>query len=78
MHRLSHATSAILNGRRDLFRHTVFRTLWSQINDAITTGQIRFVDRFRANSVGATKTDRQTVGTLIPTRTTWRSPHTAR
>ena len=37
-------TSAILNGRRDLFRPTVFHTLWAQIEDAIVAGQIRSVD----------------------------------
>ena len=37
-------TSAILNGRRDLFRPTVFHTLWAQIEDAIAAGQIRSVD----------------------------------
>lgn len=37
-------TSAILNGRRDLFRPKVFHTLWAQIEDAITAGQIRAVD----------------------------------
>jgi predicted nucleic acid-binding protein len=37
-------TSAILNGRRDLFRPAVFQTLWAQIEDAIVAGQIRSVD----------------------------------
>ena len=37
-------TSAILNGRRDLFRPTVFQTLWAQIEGAIADGQIRSVD----------------------------------
>jgi predicted nucleic acid-binding protein len=37
-------TSAILNGRRDLFRPKVFHTLWAQIEDAIVAGQIRSVD----------------------------------
>jgi predicted nucleic acid-binding protein len=40
-------TSAILNGRRDLFRPTVFPTLWSQIEDAIAAGQIRSVDEVK-------------------------------
>ncbi len=40
-------TSAILNGRRDLFRPTVFQTLWVQIEDAIVGGQIRSVDEVR-------------------------------
>ncbi len=40
-------TSAILNGRRDLFRPTVFQTLWVQIEDAIVAGQIRSVDEVR-------------------------------
>jgi predicted nucleic acid-binding protein len=40
-------TSAILNGRRDLFRPTVFHTLWAQIEDAIAAGQIRSVDEVR-------------------------------
>lgn len=40
-------TSAILNGRRDLFRPTVFQTLWTQIEDAIAAGQIRSVDEVR-------------------------------
>ena len=37
-------TSAILNGRRDLFRPTVFQTLWVQIEGAIADGQVRSVD----------------------------------
>ncbi|MGY4646472.1 hypothetical protein ACVWWN_000268 [Mycobacterium sp. URHB0021] len=37
-------TSAILNGRRDLFRPTVFQSLWLQIEDAISDGQIRSID----------------------------------
>lgn len=37
-------TSAILNCRRDLFRPSVFRTLWAQIEGAIAVGQIRAVD----------------------------------
>ncbi|OBB38021.1 DUF4411 family protein [Mycolicibacterium fortuitum] len=37
-------TSAILNGRRDLFRPTVFVSLWTQIEGAIAAGQIRSVD----------------------------------
>lgn len=37
-------TSAILNGRRDLFRPTVFQTLWVQIEGTIADGQIRSVD----------------------------------
>jgi predicted nucleic acid-binding protein len=40
-------TSAILNGRRDLFRPKVFQTLWAQIEDAITAGQIRSVDEVK-------------------------------
>jgi hypothetical protein len=40
-------TSAILNGRRDLFRPTVFQSLWCQIEDAIGDGQIRSVDEVR-------------------------------
>jgi predicted nucleic acid-binding protein len=40
-------TSAILNGRRDLFRPTVFHTLWAQIEDAIAAGQIRSVDEVK-------------------------------
>jgi hypothetical protein len=36
-------TSAILNGRRDLFRPTVFQTLWTQIEYAIVAGQIRWL-----------------------------------
>lgn len=40
-------TSAILNGRRDLFRPRVFLTLWAQIEGAITAGQIRSVDEVR-------------------------------
>ena len=40
-------TSAILNGRRDLFRPTVFHTLWAQIEDAIVAGQIRSVDEVK-------------------------------
>lgn len=37
-------TSAILNGRRDLFRPTVFHTLWDLIAEAIAAGEIRSVD----------------------------------
>lgn len=37
-------TSAILNGRRDLFRPAVFRSLWGRVEDAISAGQIRSVD----------------------------------
>jgi predicted nucleic acid-binding protein len=40
-------TSAILNGRRDLFRPTVFRTLWEFIENAIAHGEIRSVDEVR-------------------------------
>ena len=36
--------TAILNGRCDLFRPTVFRTLWSQIEDATTSSRIGFCD----------------------------------
>ena len=36
--------TAILNGRCDLFRPTVFRTLWSQMDDATTPGRIGFFD----------------------------------
>lgn len=42
--RYSFDTSAIINGRRDLFRPTVFHTLWTLIETAISTGQIRSVD----------------------------------
>jgi hypothetical protein len=31
-------TSAILNGWRDLFRPTVFQSLWIQIEGSITAG----------------------------------------
>ncbi|CLT95466.1 Uncharacterised protein [Mycobacterium tuberculosis] len=37
-------TSAILNGRRDLFWPAVFRSLWGRVEDAISAGQIRSVD----------------------------------
>lgn len=37
-------TSAILNGRRDLFRPAVFRSLWARVEDVISAGQIRSVD----------------------------------
>jgi predicted nucleic acid-binding protein len=40
-------TSAILNGRRDLFRPKVFHSLWAHIEDAIVAGQIRSVDEVR-------------------------------
>jgi len=40
-------TSAILNGRRDLFRPTVFHTLWARIEDAIAAGLVRSVDEVR-------------------------------
>lgn len=37
-------TSAILNGRRDLFRPAVFVGLWTRIEDEIARGDIRAVD----------------------------------
>ncbi|MCZ4534246.1 DUF4411 family protein [Gordonia terrae] len=37
-------TSAILNGRRDLFRPNVFRGLWERIEGEISYGSIRAVD----------------------------------
>ncbi len=37
-------TSALLNGRRDLFRPTVFRSLWDRIEERISAGAIRAVD----------------------------------
>jgi hypothetical protein len=37
-------TSAILNGRRDLFRPAVFVGLWNRIEDEIARGGIRAVD----------------------------------
>ncbi|HEY5852698.1 MAG TPA: DUF4411 family protein [Aldersonia sp.] len=37
-------TSAILNGRRDLFRPNVFRSLWTHIEEAISAGDVRAVD----------------------------------
>lgn len=40
-------TSAILNGRRDLFRPTVFQGLWSQVEAMIVDGRIRAVDIVR-------------------------------
>lgn len=40
-------TSTILNGRRDLFRPTVFRGVWELIEDAITAGEVRSVDEVR-------------------------------
>lgn len=40
-------TSAILNGRRDLLPPTVFRSLWSNIEDMISAGEIRCVDVVR-------------------------------
>jgi hypothetical protein len=40
-------TSAILNGRRDLFPPTVFKTLWTNIEQLIDDGQIRSVDVVR-------------------------------
>lgn len=36
-------TSAILNGRRDLFRPNVFRTTWTNVEEMITAGHIRAV-----------------------------------
>lgn len=45
--RYSFDTSAILNGRRDLFRPTVFRGLWGLIEDAIAARQVRSVDEVR-------------------------------
>lgn len=40
-------TSAILNGRRDLFRPSVFRGLWENIEGAIAAGEVRAVDEVR-------------------------------
>ena len=40
-------TSSILNGRRDLFRPTVFVRLWEQIEDGIASGIIRAVDEVK-------------------------------
>lgn len=40
-------TSAILNGRRDLFRPTVFQGLWANIEGMIVDGRIRSVDIVR-------------------------------
>lgn len=40
-------TSAILNGRRDLFPPTVFKTMWTNIERLIEDGQIRSVDVVR-------------------------------
>ena len=40
-------TSAVLNGRRDLFRPTVFHTLCASIEGAIVAGQIRSVDEVK-------------------------------
>lgn len=40
-------TSAILNGRRDLFRPTVFETLWTSVEKMIIDEQIRSVDLVR-------------------------------
>ena len=40
-------TSAILNGRRDLFRPAVFPTLWSRIEGEISAGRIRSIDEVR-------------------------------
>ncbi|BBZ51775.1 DUF4411 family protein [Mycobacterium heidelbergense] len=40
-------TSVIINGRRDLFRPTVFRELWTLVEDAITAGEVRSVDEVR-------------------------------
>ncbi len=36
-------TSAILNGRRDLFRPNVFAGMWANIEDMIATGSVRAV-----------------------------------
>lgn len=40
-------TSAILNGRRDLFRPSVFRGLWLSVEGMITSGEICSVDIVR-------------------------------
>lgn len=42
--RYSFDTSSLLNGRRDLFKPTVFKALWSNIESLIATGDIRCVD----------------------------------
>lgn len=46
-HRYSFDTSAILNGRRDLFRPTVFRGLWTLIEAAIAANEVRSIDEVR-------------------------------
>lgn len=43
----SFGTSAMLNGRRDLFRPMVFRGLWALVWDVITAGEVRSVDEVR-------------------------------
>lgn len=40
-------TSSILNGRRDLFRPTVFVRLWEQIEASIASGDIRAIDEVK-------------------------------
>lgn len=42
-HVLCSFDTALPKGRRDLLRPKAFRTLWSQIDDAITARQIGFV-----------------------------------
>ncbi|WP_409437695.1 DUF4411 family protein [Mycobacterium sp. SMC-14] len=45
--RYSFDTGAILNGRRDLFRPNVFRSLWTLIEESIAAGEVRSVDEVR-------------------------------
>jgi hypothetical protein len=40
-------TSAFINGRRDQFKPTVFRTLWQRIEEQIAAGSIRSPDPVR-------------------------------
>lgn len=47
-------TSSILNGRRDLFFPTVFKTLWANIENMVEDGQIRSVDVVRDELASAT------------------------
>lgn len=40
-------TSSLLNGRRDLFRPTVFKSLWTNIENLIADGTVRCVDEVK-------------------------------
>ena len=40
-------TSAIINGMRDIFIPTTFRSIWDEIENMVATGQVRAVDEVK-------------------------------